>query len=399
MAVFEYKAEDESGNIFSGVYRDIDTLSELRQELERLGYALVKARRIKKISREKKRKVKQADVVNFAHRFAGMCSAGLSISRCLEVLEEQTEDPPFKSRISDIRQHVETGSSLKDAFGKYKDVFSDFFLGMLEAGESGGRLSNTLKMAAVYLEKQNDLKRQVRAAFAYPVVVSVMCLLVVSYLIVFVIPVFAKVYQQLHVSLPGPTLALLNLSVFVRELWVFILFGILGCVVLGRKLSKKPRVQAWWQAFKLRMPVFGKLNEMLVVSRFLRTFAMLASAGVSYIDAFGIAGVVANNHTVRNIGTELQKRIETGITLTEAMSDYEIFPPMIIQLAAAGEEAGVLPEMLNKGVDFLDKDIDRTINALLVKLEPTLTVVMGTVVGFILMGVYLPMFDYMSHLK
>jgi type IV pilus assembly protein PilC len=398
MAVFEYTARDEDGNVFSGVYNDIDSLSALREELGGLGYALVKARR-KKASHRAKCKIKQSEVVSFAHRFAGMCSAGLSIDRCLQVLEEQTENPPFQSRIADVRQHVETGSTLREAFGKYKDVFSDFFLGMIEAGESGGKLSHTLEMAAVYMEKQNDLKRQVKSAFAYPIVVGVMCFLIIIYLIIFVIPVFSKVYQQLHVSLPGPTQALLDISVFVRQGWFFLLVIGSGCLLLGRRFSKNPRTLARWHAYKLRMPVFGKLNVMLVLSRFIRTFAMLGSAGVSYIDALEIAGVVANNYTVKDIGKKLQERLETGSTVTEAMGEHEIFPPMVIQLASAGEEAGVLPEMLNKGVDFLDKDINRSISALLLKLEPSLTMIMGAVVGFILMGVYLPLFDYMAHLN
>jgi type IV pilus assembly protein PilC len=398
MAVFEYKAKDESGSIFTGLYHDVDSLSALREELERLGYVLVKARRQKTLH-GRKRRIKQFEVVSFAHRFAGMCSAGLSISRCLEVLEEQTENPAFRGRISDVRQHVETGSSLKEAFGRHREVFSDFFLGMLEAGESGGKLSHSLEIAAIYLEKQNDLKRRVASAFAYPVVVGIMCLLIITYLIVFVVPVFSKVYQQMHVSLPGPTQVLLNFSTFVREYGMFSWIGVPACILLWRRFSKNLKIQAWWHAFKLEMPVFGKLNRMLVLSRFVRTFAMLASAGVSYLDALEIAGVVANNYTIKDIGKNLQERVGAGSTLTEAMGNHEIFPPMFIQLAAAGEEAGVLPEMLNKGVDFLDKDINRALNSLLVKLEPALTVIMGAIVGFILMGVYLPMFDYMSHLK
>ena len=398
MAVFEYKAKDESGSVFTGLYHDIDSLSALREELERLGYVLVKARRRKTVT-GKKRRIKQFEVVSFAHRFAGMCSAGLSIARCLEVLEEQMENPAFRDRISDVRQHVETGSSLREAFGRHKDVFSDFFLGMLEAGESGGKLSHSLEMAAIYLEKQNDLKRRVTSAFAYPIVVGVMCLLIVIYLIVFVVPVFSKVYQQMHVRLPGPTQALLNFSTFVREYWIFSWIGVLVCILLWRRFSGNHRIKARWHAFKLEMPVLGKLNRMLVLSRFVRTFAMLASAGVSYLDALEIAGVVANNYTIKDVGKNLQESVGTGSSLTEAMSSNEIFPPMFIQLAAAGEEAGVLPEMLNKGVDFLDKDINRALEALLVKLEPTLTVIMGAIVGFILLGVYLPMFDYMSHLK
>jgi type IV pilus assembly protein PilC len=398
MAIFEYEAKDERGSVFSGVYRDIDNVSALRQELSQLGYNLIRARR-RRAPRSASRRIKQTEIVTFAYRFAGMCSAGLSIARCFEVLEEQTENQQLKAIIADIRQRVETGSSLKDAFVRHKDIFSEFFLGMIEAGESGGKLSNTLETAAVYLEKQADLKRQVKAAFMYPVLVGTMCIFIIAYLVTFVIPVFTKVYQQLHVSLSGPTLMLVAISAFIRARWPFILIASAGIFVLLRKLSGKPQWQARWHAFKLEMPVFGKLNRMLTVSRFMRTFAMLASAGVSYLEAFEIAGVVANNLTIKRICARLQEKVGAGNTVTEAISEYEIFPPILVQLAAAGEEAGVLPDMLNKGVDFLDKDIGRTVNALLVKLEPMLTLIMGAVVGFILMAVYLPMFDYMSHLK
>ena len=398
MAVYEYTAKDEHGNKFSGIYTDVESLSALREELTKLGYALVRAHR-KKTTASKKRKVKQNDVVTFTYKFAGMCSAGLSIARCLEVLEEQAESPAFKAIISDIRQSVETGSNLKDAFERHPNTFSDFFLGMIEAGETGGKLPKTLEMAARYLEKQADLKRKVKSAFAYPVIVGIMSFLVIGYLVAFVVPVFSKIYQQLHVSLPGPTQALVTLSQIVRNYWLFLLLGIAACVVLFRKFSKKPEIKAKWDIFKLKMPVFAKLNRMVIVSRFVRAFAMLASAGVSYIKALEVASLVANNYRAAQIADELKDAIERGNPVAESMHNYDLFPPMIVQLAASGEEAGILPEMLNKGVDFLDKDIDRTIAALLVKLEPALTVIMGTLVGFILMAVYLPMFDYMSHLK
>jgi len=398
MAVYEYTAKDEHGNKFSGIYTDVESLSALREELTKLGYALVRAHR-KKTTASKKRKVKQNDVVTFTYKFAGMCSAGLSIARCLEVLEEQAESPAFKAIISDIRQSVETGSNLKDAFEKHPNTFSDFFLGMIEAGETGGKLPKTLEMAAGYLEKQADLKRKVKSAFAYPIIVGIMSFLVTGYLVVFVVPVFSKIYQQLHVSLPGPTQALVTLSQIVRNYWFLLLFGFAACVVLFRKFSKKPEIKAKWDIFKLKMPVFAKLNRMVIVSRFVRAFAMLASAGVSYIKALEVASLVANNYRAAQIADELKDAIERGNPVAESMHNYDLFPPMIVQLAASGEEAGILPEMLNKGVDFLDKDIDRTIAALLVKLEPALTVIMGTLVGFILMAVYLPMFDYMSHLK
>ena len=398
MAIFEYTAKDKSGGRFSGVYKDVDSIPMLREELAKMGYVLVKASK-RKTPEGKKGKVKRDEVVTFAYKFAGMCSAGLPIIRCLEVLEEQSENPVLKYMISDIRQSVETGSNLKDAFEKYRHVFSDFLLGMLEAGETGGKLSKTLQMTADYLEKQAALRQKIKSAFAYPIIVGIMCLLIVSYLVTCVVPVFSKIYQQLHVALPMPTQILVSASVTARDWWWAILGGTLLCVVGFRSLATRPSNKARWDIFKLNMPVFGKLNRLVVVSRLMRTFAMLTSAGVPFIEALEVASRVANNYRFTEIAKRMQDAIEAGNPVASSMRNYDVFPPMIVQLTAAGEEAGVLPEMVNKGVDFLDQDIDRLIAALLVKLEPALTVIMGCLVGFILMGVYLPMFDYMSHLK
>jgi len=398
MAVYEYTAKDETGSRFSGTYNDINSVAILREELAKTGFTLVKARRWKNPARGHGR-IKQSEIVTFAYKFAGMYSAGLSIVKCLETLEEQAENQAFKYIVADIRQKVETGSSLENAFRKHRNTFSDFFLGMIEAGEAGGKLATSLEMSAAYLEKRADLKRKVKSAFAYPVVVSIMCLVVVGFLLIFIIPVFSKLYKQLHVPLPGPTRALVELSSLVRNGWWAILIVAVGTVIILRWLSKNPHIRAGWDVFKLNMPVFAKLNRMVVVSHFIRTFAMLASVGVSLIRALDVASLVAHNTKVTWIAKELQQAIGAGNSLAGSLKNHDIFPPMITQLAASGEEAGMLPEMLNKGVDFLDKDIDRTINALVVKLEPAATVIMGAIVGFVLIGVYLPMFDYMGHLK
>jgi len=398
MAVYEYTARDETGSKFSATCNDIENVSMLGEELAKMGYVLVKARR-KKDPATKRQKIKQSEVVAFTYKFAGMYSAGVSILRCLETLEEQSENQVFEYIIADIRKSIETGSSLKKAFEKYGKIFPDFFLGMLEAGESGGKLATALEMSAVYLEKQADLKRKVKSAFAYPVVVSITCLIVVISLLVFVVPVFTRLYGQLHVPLPGPTQALVNLSNLVRNWWWAVLIVAAAAVIVWRRFSGNPYAGAKWDAFKLNMPVFAKLNRMVAVSNFMRTFAMLASVGVALVKALEVASLVAHNHTLSEIAKELQEEIEAGNPVAKSLKNYSIFPPMITQLAASGEEAGKLAEMLNKGVDFLDKDIDRTINALLVKIEPALTLIMGVVVGFLLMGVYLPMFDYMGHFK
>jgi hypothetical protein len=201
MAVYEYTARDRTGNEFNGSYSDVDSVSMLRTELDKMGYILVKTHKGKKAG--KKQRIKQAEVVTFAYQFAGMCSAGLPIAKCLETLEEQAENPAFKCVIAEIRQNIEAGSSLKNAFEKHRKLFSDFFLGMVEAGESSSRLFEALNISAEYLEKRMDLNRRIRTAFAYPVFVGVVCLLVLTGLLAFVIPVFARIYEQLHVTLPA----------------------------------------------------------------------------------------------------------------------------------------------------------------------------------------------------
>ena len=218
MAVYNYVAKDEKGGLLTGTYTDVDSTATLREELGKMGYVLVKARRgeqdkgIGRIGR-----VKQQDVVTFAYKFAGIFSAGLPILKCLESLEQQTESTAFRYVISDIRAHVGTGYSLKDAFARHKDIFSEFFLGMIEAGEVGGKLDETLQMSAVYLEKQLRLKQKVKGAFVYPAMVTIMSLIVIAFLLTFVIPVFAKLYAQVHAPMPGPTLVLIYASSFIRR--------------------------------------------------------------------------------------------------------------------------------------------------------------------------------------
>lgn len=398
MAVYEYIAKDINGNKFSGVCSDIDNVAVLRNDLAKMGDTLLKAKR-RKSDLSKRVRITQDEIVTFTFKLAGMCSAGLSITGCLETLEEQTLNRSFKQIISDIRRNISAGATLRTAFGKHREIFSDFFLGMLEAGQTGGKLSETLEASAVYLEKRADFRRKIKAAFAYPVIVGVMCFGVISALVIFVIPVFAKLYKKMHVPLPAPTQILISLSVLVRDFWPIILILCGALALLWRFLRKDQRLKARWDLFKLNMPFMAKFNRIVVATQFIRTFAMMISAGVPLVKALEVAKEVVSNARVSEITAQLQHSIQAGNTVAGSLKDFPLFPPLIIQLAASGEEAGKLSEMLNKGADFLDKDIDRMLKAMLVKLEPALTAIMGLIIGFILISVYLPMFDYMSHLE
>jgi len=378
MTVYDYTAKDENGEKLIGTYDDVDSVALLRQELDKMGYVLLKARRHKDVT-PKRSKIKQSEIVTFIYKFAEMYSAGLSITRSLEVLEEQSNNPALETIINEIIQSIENGSSLEKAFGKHRSIFSDFFCGMLEAGESGGKLSESLEMSAIYLEKR---------------IVGV-----VACLIAFIVPIFSKLYKQLHVQLPGPTHALVILSSILRGYWWAIPFVAAAVGAALWWLLRNPAIRAKWDLFKLKMPILGKVNRMIVVSHFMRTYGMLTSVGISPIRALDVASNVANNHKVARIAKELQTSIEKGVSVGESLQKHDIFPPIIVQMALSGEEVGETAQMLNKGTDFLDKDINRIVDGLIVKLEPALTVLTGTIVGFILMAVYLPMFDYMQHLK
>ena len=398
MTVYKYTAQDTTGQPLSGTYTGVRSVAALREELSKLGYALIDAKRERTATRAAGR-VRQRDVAAFAYTFGGMYSAGLPVWRCLETLEAQTANRALRDIIVDVRYRVETGSSLKSAFEPHRKVFTDFFLGMIEAGESAGRLSQALEMSARYLEKRLDLRQKTRSAFVYPLVVGVVCTLVVLCLLIFVVPMFSQLYKRLHVDLPGPTYALVTLSFALRHWWWALLAGGGGLSLGARWLLKRSAVKARWDRLKLRLPLFGPLSCLVSVSHFVRTLGLLISVGVPIMDALEVAGHVANNHEIAQHTVDLQRATRAGRPFSESLAAHRLFPPMVVQLASSGEEAGVLPEMLEKSADLLDKDIDRLTASLLVKLEPALTVIMGLVIGLILMGVYLPMFDYMANMQ
>lgn len=398
MPTFQYTAKDASGKQFTGTYDEIAGIDVLRSELARIGYELVRARRVRERSSGRLR-IKSIDIVTFAYKFSGMYSAGLSVTSCLETLAEQAERPSMRTALFDVKKRVEAGASLTKAFEPYRDTFSQFFLGMLEAGEAAGKLVEALEMSAMYLDKREQLRAKIKAAFVYPIAVGVVCLAVLLGLLMFVVPVFTKLYANLNVPLPGPTLILVVLSRGLRTwFWLVVPAGLAAGCVVGRLLHSGG-LRRRWDRFKLRVPVFGKLNRLILVSRFMRPFTMLTAVGVSVIDAFRIAGDVVRNAEMAQVAQDLEKLIQAGHPVGKALAAHALFPCEIVQMAISGEQVGRLADMLTKGVDLLDRDIERMMAALVVKLEPVLTLSMGLIIGLVLMGVYLPMFDYMTHLR
>jgi type IV pilus assembly protein PilC len=398
MPAFTYTAKDHQGQKFTGTIDNAISATDVRDELEKMGYSPLKVHKKKKRKGTSTR-VTQDEVVEFTFKFAGMYSAGLGVMHCLEVLEEQAENLAFKDILSDVREKVSSGASLKKAFEPYKSIFSGYFLGMVEAGESSGELSNVLNMTAEYLENKMLIHRKVKHAFTYPIVVISVCSVVITALVMFVVPMFSKIYTRMNVPLPGPTQFLVLVSELVLNWWHLIIAVAVVMFFVGRRWLKNPDNRTRIDKIKLQLPVFGKLNRLVVVSRFNRTFATLISVGVPMIEALDVAKQVAANEHMAEITDTVKGKIQAGTAVARAFEVHDIFPSIIVHMADSGEQAGRLPEMLIKGSEFVDKDIDRIISSLLVKLEPILTVSMGSLIGGILLAVYLPMIDYMNHIK
>lgn len=398
MPTYEYTARDQAGHEFRGTYEDVRNVKSLRSELAKVGYVLVKARSLKTLSLGGSR-VRQKDVVSFAYTFSSMYSAGLSVIQCLETLEKQSESVALRGVIADVRQRIEVGSSLKKAFEPHQKVFSGFLVGMLEAGEAAGKLAESLEASALYLEKRAQLNSRVRSAFVYPICVGVVSIGVILCLLLFVVPVFMKLYNNLNVPLPWPTLFLVGLSTLVQDYWWLLLGGVGAAIWGGKKLFEDPKIRDGWERFKLRLPVLGQLNRMIMVSRFIRPFSMLISVGVSVIEAFQLSEDIVNTRTMSEISEEVQKATQAGSPVGKTLESQSIFPPVVVQMAISGEQVGKLPEMMTKGADILDRDIEQMIASLVVKLEPVLTLVMGVFIGILMLGIYLPMFDYMTYLE
>jgi len=400
MSVYSYIAKDAQGNQFAGTYCDVETVSALREELSKIGYTLVQAKKAGGASAPGWfRRIPEKDVVAFAYQLAGMYSAGLTVLQCLRNIEDQTTRPALRAVVSDIRQGIETGSSLKKAFDRHAEVFSHFFVGMVGAGEAGGKLAESLDRVAEYLEKRQELRQKIKSAFTYPAIVGVGCAIVVTCMLIFVVPMFSRLYARLHVDLPGPTQFLILVSRALRGWWLPIAVAVFGLVVGLRRLLRTPSARDWVDDARLRMPVLGRVHRLIVVSRFTRTFAALVSVGVPLIEAIEVAQAVVHNSRMSRIARDLQESIRAGRPVAGSLKEHDLFPPVVVQMADSGEQAGMLAEMLTKAADFLDRDINRRVAKLVVKVEPALTLVMGVLIGLILLGVYLPMFDYMGHLK
>lgn len=355
-------------------------------------------RKPKKLSLQIGTGVKAEDVTNFARQFSAMISAGLPLLQCLTILAEQTENENFKKILNSVKDSVEGGNSLAESLAKHPKVFPELFINMIAAGEIGGILDTILLRLATFLEKAAALKRKIKGAMMYPVVISIVAVVAVAALLIFVIPVFSNMFADFGAELPKPTQIVVNMSNFMQNpKKILPLLGfIVICVVVFIKYKATPKGRLNVDKLILKLPVMGDLAKKSVVAQFSRTLGTLLSSGVSIIEALEITAKTASNMVVRNALESMISSISEGKTITEPMKETGVFPPMVIQMVAVGEESGGLDQMLNKIADFYDEEVNAAVETLTSIMEPIIIVVLAVVMGGTLIAMYLPMFDMIN---
>jgi len=338
------------------------------------------------------------DVTNFARQFSAMISAGLPLVQCLNILAEQTENQNFKKVLVSVTSSVETGNSLADSLGKHPDIFPELFVNMIAAGEIGGILDTILIRLATFLEKAATLKRKIKGAMMYPVVISVVSVLAVAALLIFVIPVFSKMFADFGAELPGPTQFVVNMSDFLKtpKKILPLVGGIVLAAVGFVKYRNTPKGRYNTDKLLLKIPVLGDLAKKSAVAQFSRTLGTLLTSGVSILEALEITAKTSGNMVIREALMSMIGAISEGKTITEPMKATGVFPPMVIQMVAVGEESGGLDQMLVKIADFYDEEVNAAVETLTSVMEPIIIVILAVIMGGTLIAMYLPMFDMIS---
>ncbi len=345
------------------------------------------------------KKVGAKDLKIFARLFGTMINAGLPIDSCLQILSEQTKNKLFKRAIAEVHGAVSGGSGLAEALAKHKKVFDNLFVHMVAAGETSGALANVFGRLALYLEKAHALSRKVKGAMIYPIVIACVALGATTFLLIKVIPVFAKMFADLGAELPGPTKFVLALSAVMRRTFLPGLGVMIAGVFIFKRWHRTERGKLIVDRFLLKMPVIGGVIRKTAVARFTRTLGVLISSGVPILQGLDITAKTSGNMVIQYAIEKVRKSISEGKTITAPLAESGVFPSMVVQLVAVGEQTGRLAEMLGKIADFYDEEVDAAVSAMTSLIEPIVIVLMGAVIGGLLVSMYLPMFDMIGAIK
>ena len=344
--------------------------------------------------------VSDKDIVIFTRQFATMIDAGLPLVQALEILSTQVENKFFAKTLETIKSDVESGSTYADALKKHPKAFSDLYANMVAAGESGGILDTILNRLATYIEKAMKLKKKVKSAMVYPLVVTSIAVICIAVIMIFVVPTFAKMFTQMGGTLPLPTLFVMKLSSFLAGIGGFLSgLAIVAFIIALKQIRKTEKGQAITDRIMLRLPIFGILLKKVAVAKFTRTLGTLISSGVPILDGLEITAKTSGNKVIEYAVLDIRQAVSEGKTLAEPLMKAKVFPPMVTHMISVGEATGALDSMMNKIADFYDDEVDAAVNNLTAMMEPMLMVFLGGSVGFIVIAMYLPIFKLITLIK
>jgi type IV pilus assembly protein PilC len=396
VATFTYKARNRRGEILQDQVEGTDTMA-VAATLRQQGLLVIDVKEqgvAQKDLFEPFKKVKLGDLVVFTRQFSTMINAGLPIVRALYVLSEQTGNQKLKEVIVAVRKDVEAGLALSEALDKHPKVFSRLYVEMVRAGEVGGILDGVLLRVADQLEKEQDLRRKVKSAMTYPLIVLILAILAASFMLIFIVPIFAKMFEDLGGTLPLPTRVAMGISDILTSIFgVFVYAGMGAAVFLFLRWKKTEQGRRVWGRVVLRLPAkIGDVMQKVALARFARTLGTLSAAGVPILQAIEITATSSGNWVVENALLKSRDAIREGIPIYRPLENEPVFPPMVTRMIAVGEETGDIDGMLTKIAEFYESEVDATVKALTSIIEPLMIVVVGGIVGGIIVAMYLPMF-------
>ncbi len=387
--VFEWEGKDRKGKQVRG---EIRAASEniVQASLRRQGVLPTK---IKKRSTRSGKAIKPKDIAIFTRQFATMMKAGVPLLQTFDIVGRGNPNPSVTKLLSDIRAEVETGTALSSAFRKYPKYFNALYCNLIEAGETAGILEALLDRLATYMEKTEAIKSKIKSALMYPIAVVVVAFVVVTIIMIFVIPAFKSVFSSFGADLPAPTLFVMAMSAFFVSYW-WLIFSVIGGGIyfFMQAWQRNEKMQMVMDRLLLKVPVFGVLVEKSCVARWTRTLSTMFAAGVPLVEALDSVGGAAGNSVYLNATTSIQREVSTGTSLTNAMTNASVFPSMVLQMCAIGEESGTIDHMLGKAADFYEAEVDDMVAGLSSLLEPIIIVFLGTIIGGIVVAMYLPIF-------
>lgn len=387
--LFEWEGKDRNGKIVRGETR-AGGENQIQAMLRRQG---VTPSKIKKRRTRGGKKIKPKDIALFTRQLATMMKAGVPLLQSFDIVGRGNTNPNVTKLLNDIRSDVETGTSLSAAFRKFPLYFNSLYCNLVEAGEAAGILESLLDRLATYMEKTEAIKSKIKSALMYPTSVMIVAFVVVTVIMIFVIPAFKEVFTSFGADLPAPTLLVMGISDYFVQYW-WLIFGVLGGGIyfFMQAWKRNERVQQFMDRTMLKLPVFGVLIEKSCVARWTRTLSTMFAAGVPLVEALDSVGGASGNYLYRNATDRIQSEVSTGTSLTVAMANANIFPSMVLQMCAIGEESGAIDHMLGKAADFYESEVDEMVAGLSSLMEPIIIVFLGTLIGGIVVSMYLPIF-------